>query len=482
VWYVVNEMLRRGYAPERVVATILDQRNGISAHVLEHPQGAAVYAQRQVQQAMEKLEFVCRRDKKGKATEEPLPSVDNVNVALLKLGVRVKYDQFADRVLLAGLDGYGPALEDAAVVHLWFTLARRYKIELSRELLFTMLMETARLNGFHPVRDYLDGLVWDTVPRLDTWLIHYAGAADTAYVRAVSALMLMAAVRRVRQPGCKYDEMVTFEDPVQGTNKSTALEVMAVRWEWFADDLPLHIGGKEAIELLRGKWIVEASELSGMRRTEIAHLKAMLSRRFDRGRLAYDRVTSEVPRQSIIVGTTNDAEYLKDGSGNRRFWPVRTHGFNVEALMADRDQLWAEAAAREAKGASIRLPEKLWPVAAKEQLRRLTKDPYSETLAHHLSGYVSGKITSEDAWLILDIKAGQRGQAQSRRMGDAMRALGWRRANSASTIKLDKRDVSGWVLGEQPWERVHVSRGTDGKLSIWGGTEGGTQSQNDLAG
>jgi hypothetical protein len=467
VWWVIQEALRRGYAPEWIERVIQDPRNGISAHTRQHPQGATVYARRQVNQALGELEFTTKMDKKGKSTGEPVPTVDNINVGLLKLGVRVRYDQFADRVLIEGLPEFGPILEDAAVDRLWLTLGRRFKLEVSQELLLKVIKDSARLNGFHPVRDYLDALTWDGVKRLDYWLRDYGGAVDNEYTRAVGALMLIAAVRRVREPGCKFDEMVTFEDPVQGTNKSTALEVLAVRPGWFADDLPLGSRGKEVIEMVRGKWIVEASELSGMKRAEIQTLKAMLSRRFDRGRLAYDRITSEVPRQCIICGTTNDAEWLKDQTGNRRFWPVRTHCFNVEALAQNVDQLWAEAAAREASGVSIRLPERLWPIAEREQSRRLTTDPYTDTLGHYLSGY-EGKIASEDVWLILDVKPGQRFQEQSRRVGDAMRALGWRRPNSAGLIKIDGKLVVGWVKGKQRWGRVLVSRDMSG-VSVSGG-------------
>src|SRR5262249_6916252 len=135
----------------------------------------------------------------------------------------------------------------------------------------------------------------------------------------------------------------------------------------FSDDLPLNADSKKTIEQLRGRWIVEAAEMSGMRRTDVEHLKAMLSRQIDRARLAYGRITTEYHRQAIVVGTTNDAIYLKDVTGNRRFWPVKTTRFDVTKLTQDRDQLWAEAAAREARGESIRLDAGLWTDAAQQQ-------------------------------------------------------------------------------------------------------------------
>ena len=161
--------------------------------------------------------------------------------------------------------------------------------------------------------------------------------------------------------------MPVIENPVQGTFKSTALATMAVKEEWYSDDLPLNLEGKRVIESLRGRWIVEAAELSGMRRADIEHLKAFLSRQVDRARLAYGHIVSEVARQSLIVGTTNSTEYLRDQTGNRRFWPVRCKQFDIAALRRDRDQLWAEAAAREASGASIRMEQNLWPMQPKSK-------------------------------------------------------------------------------------------------------------------
>ena len=316
VWFVINEMLRRGYRAEAIVQVLLDRNNGISEHIYDQAKPHE-YAARQVEQAIEKIEFVC--NDKGRI----LPTVPaNIRIALLKLGVSVRYDQFADRTLLDGLPGYGPALEDAAVNHLWLQFTERLQFSPSLELVRIVMDDTARLNGFHPVRDYLDALQWDGVPRIDKWLVTYAGAEDSKYTRAVGALMLIAGVRRVRQPGCKFDEMLMLEQPKQGTDKSSALAVLAVNEDWFTDDLPLNVEAKRVIEALRGRWIVEAAELSGMRKADVEHLKATLSRRVDRARMAYGRLPIEVPRQCIFVGTTNKSEYLRDTTGNRRYWPV----------------------------------------------------------------------------------------------------------------------------------------------------------------
>ena len=338
VWYVVNEMLRRGYFSDAIVAVLLDRDNGISEHLYDQSKPHE-YAERQVEQAVAKLDFI--RDDKDRIIGG---LTANMRIALHKLGVTVRYDQFADRVLLDGLPSFGPALEDAAVNRMWMMLDQHFHFRPELELFRIVLSDTARLNAFHPVRDYLDGLAWDGKPRVDCWLVTYAGAEDSAYTRAVGALKLIAAVRRIRKPGCKFDEMMVIEQPQQGTDKSSALAVLAVREDWFTDDLPLNVEGKRVIEVLRGRWIVEAAELSGMKKADVEHLKAMLSRQIDRGRMAYGRLPIEAARQCIVIGTTNKSEYLRDTTGNRRFWPVLVKRFDLDALRRDRDQLWANFA------------------------------------------------------------------------------------------------------------------------------------------
>jgi Virulence-associated protein E-like domain len=468
VWAVVNEMLRRGYRADAIVRVLLDRDNGISEHIYDQSKPHE-YAARQVEQAIEKIEFVC--NDKGKI----LPTAANIRIALLKLGVSVRYDQFADRALLDGLPGYGPALEDAAVNHLWLQFMDRLHFSPNLDLVRIVVTDSARLNGFHPVRDYLDALQWDGVPRLDNWLSTYAGAEDNKYTRAVGALVLIAGVRRVRKPGCKFDEMLILEQPQQGTEKSSALAVLAVREDWFTDDLPLNVEGKRVIEVLRGRWIVEAAELSGMKKADVGHLNALLSRQIDRGRMAYGRLPIEMSRQCIVIGTTNKREYLRDTTGNRRFWPIMIVQFDLDALRRDRDQLWAEAAAREAKGESIRLARELWPEAAKEQRQRLADDPFVAVLANHL-GHLEGKIKACDVWEILNLHGAQLTQDAYARAAEAMKRIGWKRPNKAGTARFDGKLMVAYVRGDTRTELaasrspygVHIEKKEEreGK-SIW---------------
>lgn len=193
----------------------------------------------------------------------------------------------------------------------------------------------------------------------------------------------------------------------------------------FSDHCPFNADGREVIEAISGRWIIEAGELAGLRKAPAEKLKSFLSRTTDHGRAAYGRIPQEVPRQCIIVGTTNNAAYLSDSTGNRRFWPIKIDRFDLEALSRDRDQLWAEAAAREAAGASIRMDPSLWADAALEQESRRLEDPIVSALAASL-GNVTGKIQSADVWKMLGIPLAQQ-TAMNRLVGSAMQELGWAR-------------------------------------------------------
>ena len=198
----------------------------------------------------------------------------------------------------------------------------------------------ARENSFHPVRNYLESLVWDKVPRIDTWLIEYLGCTDSRFIRGIGCRWLISAVARICQPGCQADHVLLLEGP-QGIRKSSALRAL-VGDEWFTDHTA-DLGSKDSRLELAGKWIIEMSELVSMRRGEIERVKAFLTARTDRFRPPYGRRAVDVPRQNVFAASTNDEQPFVDSSGNRRFWPVRCGQIDVDAITRDRDQLWAEA-------------------------------------------------------------------------------------------------------------------------------------------
>ncbi|KAB0264730.1 virulence-associated E family protein [Microvirga brassicacearum] len=272
----------------------------------------------------------------------------------------------------------------------------------------------------------LDGLVWDGIPRLDRWMTNYLGAEDTPLNCAVSRITLIAAVRRVRQPGVKFDQIVVFEGK-QGSGKSTAVAILAGPGN-HSDQEILTLDAKAQIELLEGVWFYELGEVEGLNRAEVNRIKAFASRTVDRSRMAYAHYSTARPRQAIFIGTTNDDKYLRDQTGNRRFWPVKTGFIDLEALRRDRDQLLAEAAHREREGESIALPEELWDIAAVEQASRLEEDPWLEKLSDE-RGTEHGEFVRAYTHELLEIKLGipleRLTQGHTKRLAIVMRHLGW---------------------------------------------------------
>ena len=243
----------------------------------------------------------------------------------------------------------------------------RYKIS-GKDKIFDAVNNVARENAFHPVRDYLDDCTWDGVPRVETLLVDYLGAEDSEYTRAVTRKTLVAAVARIYRPGCKFDYMLTIRGR-QGIGKSTIIRKLG--GEWYSDTFST-MQGKEAYEQVLGVWIVEVGELAGMRRSEAETIKQYISKQSDRFRPAYGRRTEDFPRQCIFIGTTNEAQFLRDTTGNRRFWVVDTPNDATLSVWDDLTPekvklIWGEAIYLYKKGESLYLPPDLEAVARKTQ-------------------------------------------------------------------------------------------------------------------
>jgi predicted P-loop ATPase len=235
----------------------------------------------------------------------------------------------------------------------------------------------ARDRTFHPVREYLDGLVWDGTPRLDRWLVNYLGATDTPYITAVGPRWMISAVARVRIPGCQADSALILEGP-QGIRKSSALAILA--GPWFTDGLS-EIGSKDSALETRGVWIIELAELDSLSRAEVSTVKAYITRRNDRFRPPYGKRLVDLPRQCVFAGSVNpEGGYLKDATGARRFWPVECGAIDIDGLKRDRDQLWAEAYFRFRQGEPWWLGVKDQAMATQEQSDRYQGDAWESQI------------------------------------------------------------------------------------------------------
>lgn len=308
------------------------------------------------------------------------------------------------------------ALIQAYVQRVWCSRFARGTVE------DAMLAEAA-VRRFHPVVDWLDALRWDGKRRLDLWLTNTFDCENNAYHRAVGAKFLIAAVRRVRHPGCKFDYMLVLEG-AQGIGKSRSLEELFGH-DWFSDAIPPDLSSRDAAMALLGVWCLEFAEIEHLIRNEVETIKAFLSRSVDRYRPPYGRAYVDRPRQGVLVGTTNSEDYLRDSTGNRRVWPVRCSVASPDWVRVNRLDLWAEAAVREAAGEPIWLQgDELQLGATEAQAQRMTDDMWHDAVAAWLVGRTEVKIPHilSDA---LSIPRERQGKAQEMRVASVLRQLGW---------------------------------------------------------
>lgn len=255
--------------------------------------------------------------------------------------------------------------------------------------------------SYHPVRDYLAGLRWDGVRRLDTWLSLYAGAEDTPLHGAFGRKVLCAGVRRAKRPGCKFDHVLVLQGR-QDLGKSSLIGALCPDPAWFTDQAKVGADAKETIERTVGAWVVELAELDGLGRREANAVKSFVTTVSDRARPAYGRYTIDRPRQFILIGTTNETEFLSDLTGNRRWWPVLVTSCDVDGLAAVRDQLWAEAVQAEPNENLWLDNETLKAAAAAATVAVIDHGPWFEVLAEKIpEGQI--KITVLDAWGMVGI-------------------------------------------------------------------------------
>lgn len=327
----------------------------------------------QEQQPEEDLSWISRLSVDGNGNYQK--TVNNVILILQNdplLKGKIVTDEFANRGLVLGALPWDPRDEKRQWVDpddngfFWY-METYYGIS-SRDKLDAAVSIVGGQNMINDVKRYLKGLKWDGVKRVETLLPVYLGSEDNAYTRAVMRKSLCAAVARGILGGVKYDYMPIFTGP-QGIGKSTFLAILGK--EWFSDSLT-SFEGKDAAELIQGTWINEVGELTAMTKQETSAVKQFLSKREDIYRAAYGRRTERYPRRCVFFGTSNDSEFLKDSTGNRRFWPVDVGVHPAKKsvwndLPGEVDQIWAEAYTYWALGEELFLSKEVEALAFEQQ-------------------------------------------------------------------------------------------------------------------
>ena len=248
------------------------------------------------------------------------------------------------------------------------------------------LVQAAMIRSHNPLQDYLNGLVWDGVPRLDTVYIDYFGDEDNIYTREVGRKSLTAAVARAMQPGIKYDTMVVISGP-QGTCKTTFVERIGKSWQ--TSLLVSFKDPKAVAEVLQNNWIVEIAELSSLNKADNNTAKQIITQTSDEYRAAYARSTEKHKRHSVFFGTTNDMEYLKDPTGNRRFWPIHCGPKPEKHIWEELtpqavDQLWAEAVTYWRIGEPLILSKEAEAIAETRREEHLERDELEGLISAYL--------------------------------------------------------------------------------------------------
>lgn len=336
--------------------------------------------------------------------------------------------------------------EDTARLRVW--IAQRYSFAPKTADTDDAVLVAAQDSRFHPVRDYLNGLRWDGTPRLQDWLSDYFGCEKNPYSMAVGEKWMIAAVARVMRPGCKMDHVLILEG-TQGRGKSTALRILGGE---FFSDTHFELGTKDAYQQMRGIWIYEMAELDAFNKAESTRAKAFFSATEDNYRPSYGRRNIRVPRQCIVAGSTNQDHYLKDVTGNRRYWPIFCHDIDLEALKKIRDQLWAEAVVQYNKGTPWRVLQEEWHLFADAQEDRYLGDAWEHEIAAWLNDVEQKMINHFTTGQImkgaLEMKKTDMRPPEQIRVGLIMKRLGWRKAR-----KRDQNKDPRWYYERPDHER-----------------------------
>lgn len=320
----------------------------------------------------------------------------------------------------------GEVVTDAMEADIVLRLARTYNMTPSVDTVHDAIVWAADKHRVHPVREWLQTLEWDGVERLTRWLHVYCSAPDTALNRAIGRAWLIQAVARAMRPGAKADSVLILKG-VQGCRKSTTCAVLG--GEWFKDS-DLDLGSKDRFSSLEGAWIYELGELDAMRKADARALKAFVSSQVDSYRPPFGRNCIDNPRTTVFIGTTNDAEFLVDATGSRRFWVVEVGQCDPDALNADRAQLWAEAVNAYGAGEQWHLDAEADAERAVLADRYAPTDGWEAPIASWLQTQF-GTITLAEVWQnALGNERVNTSKSDDMRLATILRAHGWDKKRS----------------------------------------------------
>lgn len=352
----------------------------------------------------------------------------------------IVYDEFSGDIIKRNLPPYNNAKLgiwadiDSSKARVWF----EDNFDISGNIPTTLIDEAIAVasdhHQVHVVKEYLNPLVWDGTPRLETWTLVYLGAADIPVHRFVGYTWMIGAVKRVYEPGSQFDNVLVLEGK-QGIRKSTALATLGIGWH--AESIT-DVGSKDSLMNLRGKWIVEFSELDAISRVESSRMKQHISSRYDVYRPSYGRRSVTIPRQNVFAASCNPEQYLKDETGARRFWPVVCGKIDLERLRNDVDQLWAEALHLYRAGAQT------WATAdmtflTEAQEQRFQTDPWEEHIV--LNFYGKKQIQVSDVLGYLSVPVSKQTQADKNRVVKILGRLGYH----CKVTKIDKKPARIYV-------------------------------------
>ncbi len=306
---------------------------------------------------------------------------------------------------------------DSSKSRVWMEEAYDFE-KLSTGMVDEAVAVAADLHAVHAVKEYLEPLKWDRVPRCKTWLLRYLGAEDNSVHRFGGQAWLIGAVKRIYEPGSQFDNVLVLEGK-QGARKTTALRVLGGAWH--AESIT-DLGSKDSLQTLRGKWIVEFAELDALGRVESSRIKQHISATNDVYRPSYGRRSITVPRQNVFAASCNPEKYLKDETGARRFWPVRVGDIDIDALRRDRDQLWAEAVHLYRQGEQCwATPDMIYLTEAQEA--RFQEDPWEE----HVAIFCYGKrnVLISEVLSSLRVEIPKQTQSEKNRVAKILGRLGF---------------------------------------------------------